>query len=165
MDKIDLVLAQWQQARPDLDCRSMAVIGRLARLVTHLERPLAANFAAFGLKDGEFDVLATLRRHGAPYQLTPTALYTSLLLTSGAISKRLDRLETAGLIGRHPDPADRRGTLIRLTEQGLAVTDAALAAHVALQDTLLATLDDAEQADLARLLGKWLQHFPGETPS
>ncbi|WP_239690849.1 MarR family winged helix-turn-helix transcriptional regulator [Chromobacterium sphagni] len=163
MDKIDLILAQWRQARPDLDCASMAVIGRLGRLVSHLEKTLADNFARFGLKDGEFDVLATLRRAGDDGQLSPTELYTSLLLTSGAISKRLDRLEAAGWVLRQPHPDDRRAMRVQLTASGRALVDQALEAHLATQEAALAALAPEQRAQLAALLKQWLQGFPGET--
>lgn len=162
MDKIDTIISQWRRERPDLDSASIGVIGRLARLVTHVERALADNFARFGLKDGEFDVLATLRRAGAPYQLSPTMLYTTLLLTSGAVSKRLDRLESAGWVERLPDPKDRRGMLIRLSPAGLELIERAMSTHIATQDTALAALAAPQREQLAALLSQWLQSFPGE---
>lgn len=162
MDKIDTIISQWRRERPDLDSASIGIIGRLARLVTHVERALADNFARFGLKDGEFDVLATLRRAGAPYQLSPTMLYTTLLLTSGAISKRLDRLENAGWVERLPDPNDRRGMLIRLSPAGLELIEQAMSAHIATQEAALSALAEPQREQLAALLSQWLQSFPGE---
>ncbi|POZ63211.1 MarR family winged helix-turn-helix transcriptional regulator [Chromobacterium alticapitis] len=164
MDKIDLILGQWRQARPDLDCSGMAVVGRLGRLLIHLQKRLADNFERFGLKDGEFDVLATLRRADGGDGLCPTDLYTSLLLTSGAVSKRLDRLEAAGWLTRHPDPTDRRALRIRLTDAGLALTDRALEGHVAAMEDALAPLAPEQRAQLAALLKHWLLAQPGETP-
>ncbi|UTH75508.1 MarR family winged helix-turn-helix transcriptional regulator [Chromobacterium sp. IIBBL 290-4] len=163
MDKLDSILEQWRQARPDVDCTAMAVVGRLGRLVIHLQNQLAGNFAAFGLKDGEFDVLATLRRAGGADGLCPTDLYTSLMLTSGAVSKRLDRLEAAGWVSRQPNPDDRRALRIHLTPAGLALIDRALEGHVAAMEDALAPLAPEQRAQLASLLKHWLQGFPGES--
>jgi DNA-binding MarR family transcriptional regulator len=104
-----LILEQWSRERPDLDVSAMGVIGRISRLSRHFERGLAEIFSSFGLGGGEFDVLATLRRAGEPYRLTPTELSKSLMVSSGSMTNRLDRLERAGFITRLPDPSDRRG--------------------------------------------------------
>lgn len=151
-DRVDDILAQWRRERPDLDPSPMGVIGRISRAERSLGRALEALFATFGLNRGEFDVLATLRRSGPPYRLTPTALFTELMLSSGAMTNRLDRLEQAGLIERTPDPADRRGTLVGLTPQGRELVDAAVAAHLANEQHLLHALSPAEQEQLAQLL-------------
>lgn len=133
----------------------MAVIGRLNEAASLISRErLAPLFARFGLQQGEFDVLATLRRSGTPYALTPTDLYEATMVTSGAMTARLDRLERAGLIERAPHPSDRRGVVVRLTEKGLALTDEALAAHVANEHEILAGLTAPERETLASLLGK-----------
>jgi DNA-binding MarR family transcriptional regulator len=108
------------------------------------------------LNSGEFDVLASLRRSGTPYQLTPTELFRTLMLSSGAMTNRLDRLEHAGLIVRLPDPSDRRGTLVGLTARGREIADVAVTAHVANEHRLLDTLSAEEQAQLAQLLRKLL---------
>lgn len=155
-DHVDAILAQWRRERPDLDPAPMGVIGRIRRIERLLGRALDATFAQFGLNSGEFDVLATLRRSGAPYQLTPTALFTSLMLSSGAMTNRLDRLEQAGLIARAPDPSDRRGTLVGLTPRGLELIDAAVAAHLANEARLLAALLPGERDQLAGLLRRLL---------
>ncbi|TIM67601.1 MAG: MarR family transcriptional regulator, partial [Mesorhizobium sp.] len=115
---------------------------------------LAPLFARFGLQSGEFDVLATLRRSGSPYALTPTALYEATMVTSGAMTNRLDRLEKSGLIMRGPHPNDRRGVVVQLTEKGLALVDEAVAAHVANEHEILSGLTRTEQDTLARLLEK-----------
>lgn len=133
----------------------MAVLGRLNEAASLIARDrLAPLFARFGLQSGEFDVLATLRRSGSPYALTPTALYEATMVTSGAMTNRLDRLETSGLILRAPHPNDRRGLVVRLTEKGLALIDEAVSAHVANEHKILAGLTGAEQQTLARLLEK-----------
>lgn len=133
----------------------MAVLGRLNEASSLIARErLAPLFASYGLQSGEFDVLATLRRSGSPYALTPTALYEATMVTSGAMTNRLDRLETSGLIMRAPHPSDRRGIVVRLTEKGLALIDEAVAAHVANEHEVLAGLTRDEQETLSRLLEK-----------
>jgi DNA-binding MarR family transcriptional regulator len=151
-DHVDNILAQWQRERPDLDPTPMGVIGRISRAARTLGRALDTTFAGFGLNSGEFDVLATLRRAGPPYRLTPTALFTDLMLSSGAMTNRLDRLEQAGLIARTPDPSDRRGTLVGLTPRGQELVDAVVTAHVANEHHLLAALSSVEREQLAQLL-------------
>lgn len=151
-DHVDLILAQWQRERPDLDPSPMGVIGRIARLSLILGRALEDTFAEYGLSRGEFDVLATLLRSGPPYALTPTMLFRDLMLSSGAMTNRLDRLERAGLVQRTPDPSDRRGTLIGLTSTGQERVSQALVAHVANETRLLAGLSPAQRTQLATLL-------------
>jgi DNA-binding MarR family transcriptional regulator len=111
-------------------------------------------FARFGLSLGDFDVLATLRRAGEPYQLTPGALLEAMMVTSGAVTKRVDRLEQAGLVARAPDPTDRRGVLVGLTAEGIELVDRVVEEHVANEHHLLAGLTDGERERLARLLRK-----------
>ncbi|KRB21406.1 MULTISPECIES: MarR family winged helix-turn-helix transcriptional regulator [Mesorhizobium] len=155
MDRAAKAIEQWKRERPDLNVSPMAVLGRLNEASSLIARDrLAPLFARFGLQAGEFDVLATLRRSGAPYALTPTALYEATMVTSGAMTNRLDRLEKAGLILRGPHPNDRRGIVVQLTGKGLALIDEALTAHVANEHEILADLSDAEREMLARLLGK-----------
>ena len=155
MDRAAKALEQWRRERPDLDVSPMGVIGRLNEVSALIARDrLAPVFARFGLQAGEFDVLATLRRSGAPYALTPTELYEATMVTSGAMTARLDRLEKAGLIQRAPHPSDRRGIVVQLTAKGLALVDEALAAHVANEHAILAGLTAAERETLANLLAK-----------
>ena len=155
MDRAAKAIEQWARERPDLDVTPMLVLGRLNEASSLIARErLAPLFARFGLQAGEFDVLATLRRSGQPYALTPTALYEATMVTSGAMTNRLDRLEKAGLILRGPHPNDRRGIVVQLTEQGLALIDEALTAHVANEHEILAGLTQAERETLALLLGK-----------
>jgi len=133
----------------------MALIGRLSEASQAISRDrLAPLFASFGLQRGEFDVLATLRRSGAPYALTPTALYEATMVTSGAMTARLDRLEKAGLIARAPHPADRRGVLVRLTGKGRKLIDEAVTAHVENERRILSGLTAKEQETLIELLEK-----------
>jgi DNA-binding MarR family transcriptional regulator len=133
----------------------MALIGRLSEASQAISRDrLAPLFASFGLQRGEFDVLATLRRSGAPYALTPTALYEATMVTSGAMTARLDRLEKAGLIARAPHPADRRVVLVRLTGKGRELIDEAVTAHVENERRILSGLTAKEQETLIELLEK-----------
>ena len=155
-DFIDGILSQWKRERPDLDTSPMAVIGRVGRLQSHLDRLLAAVFEQFGLGRGEFDVLATLRRSGEPFRLNPKALTERLMLSPAAMTNRLDNLERAGLIRRMPDPEDRRGLLIELTRDGRRVIDQAMSAHVENEERILAALTKQERRDLAALLRKLL---------
>jgi DNA-binding MarR family transcriptional regulator len=133
----------------------MAVIGRISEASNLIARDrLIPLFAQFGLQRGEFDVLATLRRSGAPYALTPTALYEATMVTSGAMTNRLDRLEESGLIARSPHPDDRRGVVVQLTEKGRTMIDAAVTAHVDNERRILAGLTAEEQDMLIALLEK-----------
>ena len=158
MDRAAKAIEQWQRERPDLDVSPMAVIGRLSEAASLIARErLAPLFARFGLQQGEFDVLATLRRSGVPYALTPTELYEATMVTSGAMTARLDRLEKAGLIRRGPHPSDRRGIVVQLTDKGLALTDEALAAHVANEHQILAGLTSEDRETLAKLLEKLIR--------
>lgn len=146
---------EWQRERPDIDANVMALVGRLLQATHLLERnwflPLAAQFE---LHQGEFDVIATLRRSGNPYAMTPTDLHEGLMLSSGAMTSRLDRLERKGLIERVPSPNDRRSTLVRLTPAGLALIDKLLPLHVANEQQAMASLTHKEQAQLDGLLAK-----------
>ncbi|NJN58712.1 MAG: MarR family transcriptional regulator [Leptolyngbyaceae cyanobacterium SL_5_9] len=158
-DQVDVILAQWQRERPDLDVFPMGIVGRFGRLTKYLERSLQQVFSEFDLHAGEFDVLATLRRSGQPYQLSPTALFNTLMISSGTMTHRIDRLEKADLVQRIPDPGDRRGTLIQLTAKGFSVIEAALEAHVANMHRFLSSLEQAEQQSLTQLLRKLLIAF------
>jgi DNA-binding MarR family transcriptional regulator len=155
-DAVDDIIDQWRRERPDLEVSPMGVIGRLGRLNAIGERRIAAGFAAHGLNLGEFDVLATLRRAGAPYRLTPTQLTRTLMLSSGAMTNRIDRLEESGLVERRDDPDDRRGILVGLTRAGRERIDAAVTDHVANEAGLLSALTKSEQLELSALLRKLL---------
>lgn len=161
-DRAASASAQWRQERADIDPFPMEVLGRLAEAAQVIARDrLNPVFARHGLQAGEFDVLATLRRSGAPFALTPTALYEAAMISSGGMTNRIDRLERAGLIVRHPNPADRRGTLVGLTEAGLALIDSLIASHVETERAVLAALEPAEQEELNRLLAKLLAGVTG----
>jgi DNA-binding MarR family transcriptional regulator len=151
-DGVDRIVEQWSRERPELDTTAMAVFGRVYRLARLSGEQVERVYAEHGIGRPEFDVLATLRRSGPPYQLSPGSLAASMMLSSGGTTARIDRLEKVGLVRRSPDPGDRRALLVGLTERGRAVVDAAVAAGLARQQELLAHLSPAQQARLAGLL-------------
>jgi DNA-binding MarR family transcriptional regulator len=153
-DGVDLILEQWRRERPELDHSPIGVIGRISRLARELEQRLEPVYGEHGLEPGWHDVLATLRRSGPPFRLRPTDLTNASMLTSSGTTKRLDRLEQAGLIERSPDPDDRRGTLITLTDAGRELIDALTVAHLANERRILSGLSADEQRRLADLLRK-----------
>lgn len=153
-DGVDLILEQWRRERPELDASPIGVIGRVSRLARELEQRLEPVYREHGLEAGWYDVLATLRRAGPPYRMRPTEFTGALMLTSSGTTKRLDRLEQAGLIKRTPDPGDRRGTLITLTAAGRRLVDGVTAAHLENEHRLLGALTDADRRHLADLLRK-----------
>ncbi|WP_029012598.1 MarR family winged helix-turn-helix transcriptional regulator [Niveispirillum irakense] len=156
-DRAGMVAEQWRRERPDIDPFPMVLVGRIVEAAHLIVRDrLTPFFAGHGLQYGEFDVLATLRRAGAPYRLTPTALADTAMISSGGMTGRLDRLEKAGLIERQPHPADRRGVMVCLTPAGLALMEKILEPHVANEKALLSPLEGEEQATLERLLAKLL---------
>ena len=165
-DAVDVILEQWKRERPDLDLRAMGIFGRLGRAAAIGEKGVAEGLARHRLNIGEFDVLAALRRSGPPYRLSPTELTRALMLSSGAMTNRLDRLEGAGLVERLSDPDDRRALKIALTRLGIVRIDAAMTDHVAHEARLLAPLSFADQKQLIQLLRKllagWEQVDQGE---
>lgn len=157
MDRAQKAADQWARERPDLDTQAMVLLGRLSEAALVIARDrLNPTFVDFGLQPGEFDVLATLRRSGEPYALTPTDLYEAAMISSGSMTNRIDRLEKASLVARRPNPADKRGTLVALTPAGLALIDQAVSAHVANQQAAVASLDAREREQLSALLEKLL---------
>ena len=156
-DHVDQVLAQWAAVRPDLDTSPMGVIGRLSRLSRLIEGELNGPFAAHGLDQSSFDVLATLRRNDRP--LTPADLMRSSMVTSGAVSQRLDRLATRGLVTRTPSATDRRVVHVTLTDEGRELIDRALPDHVANEHRLLAALSPEERDTLAAALRHLLENL------
>ncbi|BCP53896.1 transcriptional regulator [Kaistia sp. 32K] len=156
MDHVDEILQQWQRERPDLDVGPMGLIGRLGRVAHYLTREMEKTFAEFGLTGASFDVLATLRRAGPPYSLTPGDLLSTMMITSGTLTNRIDQLEKAGLVARAPSAGDRRVVIISLTERGFATIEATVTAHVATQKRLVSVLSDEERARLDGELRKFL---------
>ncbi|MFJ9442674.1 MarR family winged helix-turn-helix transcriptional regulator [Kitasatospora sp. NPDC101235] len=155
-DTVDDIVEQWARARPDLDAGPMALIGRLRRLNVRVDNALREYFTTRGLDSSEFDVLATLRRSGEPYELNARALLKSAMVTSGAITNRVDRLSAKGLVERNPCPTDRRAVLVRLTPAGKELIDGALAGHVHNEERILSALDADERTQLDALLRKLL---------
>jgi DNA-binding MarR family transcriptional regulator len=151
-DHVDELLAQWRRERPDLDVAPLGVYGRLFRVVQLSDDELAKGLAKYGLQQGWFDLLAALRRAGTPYELNPTSLMRATLLSSSGMTKRLDRIEEAGLIERRPDPNDRRGTLVRLTRRGKNIIDRAVETHLDNEERLLGVLTAGERRTLDRVL-------------
>ncbi|WP_433087903.1 MarR family winged helix-turn-helix transcriptional regulator [Dactylosporangium sp. CA-052675] len=155
-DDVDRIIEQWRRERPDLDLDAMATFGRLGRLYGLLGRAVDATFAAHGLQRGEYDVLAALRRAGAPYELIPSALADTLMLSRAGMTNRLDRLEEAGLVERRANRDDRRSLRVALTPEGLRLVDAVTTEHVANESRLLAALTPAERAALDGIARKLL---------
>jgi len=156
MDQIDNILAQWKRERPDLDVSPMGLVGRLGRISRHLSDEMEKTFAAHGLNGASFDVLATLRRSGLPYRLSPGELMATMMVTSGTTTNRIDKLEKAGMVERIHNPKDGRSVIIALTDKGFAIIDAALAAHVETQARLVSRLSGQERAALDALLARFL---------
>lgn len=155
-DPVDAIIEQWARVRPDLDTAAMAVFGRISRLARAMGDRMEKAYARYGISRGEFDVLATLRRSGEPYTLSPRQLSGTLMLTTGGMTGRLDKLERAGLLRRSPDPHDRRGLQVTLTAEGLRLIDEAVAAGLAEQTRALSALDGERAAQLSALLRELL---------
>lgn len=162
-DRVARIQAEWTRERPDLDVTPQGVIGRLHRLAGYLTDELVAVYRKHGLAEGDFDVLATLRRAGAPYERSAGELAEWTMITTGGMTKRLDRLEDAGLITRRTSAADARGRIVTLSKRGRSVIDAAFAEHMANERRLLDMVDEADRGVLQAILTGWLAHF--EAPS
>ncbi|MFD4657783.1 MarR family winged helix-turn-helix transcriptional regulator [Kitasatospora sp. NPDC058444] len=158
-DHVARIQAAWRRERPDLDVSPLGVIGRLHRLADRLTAELVLVYQRFGLGEGEFDVLAALRRAGAPYERAPGELAAHTMVTTGAMTKRIDRLERAGLVTRRPAVDDRRGRVVALTDAGLRLIDEAFTAHLRNEHRLLAHLSPEEAAALRGLLTAWQQRL------
>jgi DNA-binding MarR family transcriptional regulator len=159
MDHVDKILQQWQRERPDLDIAPMGLLGRLGRLHAHLMRETEAVLATHGLSRASFDVMATLRRSGPPYRLSPGDLLSATMVTSGTMTNRIDQLEKQHLVERIANPGDGRSVLIGLTDKGFSLIDKAVTAHVENQHRLTAMLDQGEFKALNTLLGEYLAAF------
>lgn len=162
MNKVKQAIAQWRRETPELDLLPMEVIGHLKTTQLIVRGSLESFFRNHGLQLGEFDVLATLRRSGAPYALCPTELFEALMVSSGGMTNRLDRLEKSGWIARTPNPEDRRGILVSLTDKGLALMDRIVPLHVGNEARMLAALSREEQEALNELLAKLLDGLDEE---
>lgn len=153
-DHVDRLRQQWARELPDLNTEPMAILGRARRLANLVSPSIAETFAGFGLDRGEFDVIGTLRRSGPPYKLTPTEMYTLLMLSSGGLTHRLDRLEKAGLIRREKSERDGRSVAVVLTEAGFALAESAFRADMGNEIKFLQGLSTGERDALAGLLRK-----------
>lgn len=151
-DEVDRIVAAWGRERPDLDTAPLEVLSRVTRLARHLDLARRGAFARHGLETWAFDVLSALRRAGAPYRLSPGALLTQTLVTSGTMTNRIDRLVEHGLVRREPSPEDHRGVLVELTPTGLEQVDTALADLLESERRLLRDLPDEDRQTLANLL-------------
>ncbi|MBY8916087.1 MarR family transcriptional regulator [Nitratireductor rhodophyticola] len=157
-DHVDRLRAQWARELPDLDTSPMSILGRIYRLSMLVRPGIEETFAAFDLDRGEFDVIATLRRAGPPYRLTPTELYKSLMITSGGLTHRLKRLEKAGLVERIPSPEDGRSMIVGLTGTGIKRAEEAFRADMESELALFASMPAARRELLAELLRELTQN-------
>jgi DNA-binding MarR family transcriptional regulator len=161
-DEVDRLVAAWRAERPDLDVEPLHVLSRVSRLARHLDRARRAVFAAHDIESWEFDVLTALRRAGEPYQLSPGQLLRATLVTSGTMTNRIDRLQAAGLVQRHPEPQDKRGVLVRLTAAGKTRVDAAFTDLLNREHELLSGLSATERDNLTVLLRSLLIPFDAD---
>lgn len=160
-DDVDEIVDAWRRERPDLDPEALHVFSRLSRLARRLDLDRATAFARHDLDGWEFDVLSALRRAGAPYELSPGQLVQQTLVTSGTMTNRVDRLVRRGWVERQPSPTDRRGVLVRLTDDGRTTVDAAMADLLERERDLLVDLDAPQQRDLVGHLRRLLAPFEG----
>ncbi|MFI9550044.1 MarR family winged helix-turn-helix transcriptional regulator [Nonomuraea endophytica] len=163
-DAVDAVLEQWRRERPDIDIWPVGIVGRLMRLSRMWDMSIKEVLAKHGLEPGEFDVLSTLRRSGEPYELTAGTFLKVSLVTTGAITLRVDKMQDKGLVTRVRDTADRRSVKIRLTPLGLEVIDRVLPEHIANQARLLRSLDEGHRDQFAAIMSGLLQSY-GDAPS
>jgi DNA-binding MarR family transcriptional regulator len=163
-DAVDRIVEQWSEVRPELDVSPMSAIGRISRLSRLIDRRLAENFQAHGVENWMYDVLATLRRSGAPFQLSPTELVAHTMVTTGAMTNRIDRLQERGLVERSHSTTDRRRVVVQLTETGLDLVDAVAESHYRFEAQLLTPLTANQQANLVNNLRRlllYLDDVPG----
>lgn len=158
-DRASVAVAQWAVEFPDWDLRPMEALGRLGETATVIDgKHLSPLFAEYGLQRGEFDVLAALRRSGAPFELTPSRLFEITMSSSGGMTARLDRLEKMGHVERRPNPDDRRGVLVRLTTSAAKLIETVTPEHLANEAKLTGCLTATELAQFSALLKKLLRH-------
>ena len=155
-DAVDAIVAEWRRERPDLDPTAKHLTGRLIRLAALFQAAYARAFAPLGLNEGDYGVLAALRRAGAPHQLTPSDLARHQMMTSGGMTAAVDRLERKGLVTRHPNPNDRRGSLVGLTDDGRKLIDRAMELQAEIESRLVQALDASERSALEQVLRKLL---------
>ena len=166
MDRVDSILGEWDQRRPDLDTSALAVVSRILRAARLLQAELDSIAASYGLShQGDLDALTELYRADQTRGLTPTELADALLLTGGGMTVRLHRLQKAGLVDRHPNPQDRRGVLVRLTPTGISLVEHGLPTVVGAQTSCVDTLKPAERRRLADLLRTVLEGLGDKPPA
>jgi DNA-binding MarR family transcriptional regulator len=151
-DRVDELMAQWHRERPDLPTQAMGIFGRFGRLLTLMEEKISAPFARHGLQGGDFDMLATLRRSGEPFELKPSEMAEALMVSRPGITGRLDRLESAGLVRRIHDATDRRSLRVRLTPEGHRLIDELIAEHADNEERLLEVLSPSQRDKLDQIL-------------
>lgn len=149
-DAVDAILSQWRSERPELDASAKAITGRIVRLADLFRRRFNEAFSELGLKEGDYGLLAALRRSGVPYSLTPTELARTQMISSGGMTFVIDRLERQGLVARAPNPRDRRGSLVRLTAKGVRTVERAMELHVRAEQELTAGLSTTQKDQLVR---------------
>lgn len=160
MDHVDKIQEQWQRELPDVDLSAQSVIARIHRLANYLTKELTTCYAKYGLSEGEFDILCTIRREGEPFEIRPADIAKTTMVTTGGTTKRLDRLERAGLVERISNPAkDGRSKLVRLTPRGKSLIDEAFVAHMDNEQRLVSTLKTQDKKELERILKGWLRSF------
>ena len=156
MDRVDKIIQQWHRERPDLNVESMEIIGRIKQLSQHLSREMEKTFSIYGLNGPSFDVLATLRRSGEPYALSPSDLMNSTMVTSGTMTNRINQLVKVGLVERRLNPQDARSFVISLTKEGHALIDRVLNEHVKTQTQLTSLLTEEDKKTFNSILRKFL---------
>ena len=161
MDEVDRIVAAWRRERPDLDVSPMEILSRVSRLARQLDLARKSSFSDYGIEGWAFDVLSALRRAGEPYQLSPSTLLQETLVTSGTMTNRFDRLVARGWVDRRPDPGDRRGVLVQLSDSGRATVDSALADLLVKEREILSGLTPAGSRKLAALLRELSTGFDG----
>ncbi|CAM3239256.1 MarR family winged helix-turn-helix transcriptional regulator [Vibrio neptunius] len=159
MDAIDRVVEQWAKEKPELDTEPMAIMGRLLRIAKHMETEVTQLHKRYDLKLGEFDVLATLRRSGSPFRLTPSELIDSMMLTSGAMTNRLDKLESKRLIAREHSKQDRRSVTVQLTDEGFTLIDKIIEEHAQVQHKLVKGMNSNQKRQINQILKGWQTQF------
>ena len=167
-DAVDLIIGQWARERPELDVSPIGIIGRISRLAGRLDDAIRDGLRDHGIQPDEYDVLATLRRSGDPYELCPRDLLASMMVSSATMTRRLDKLEQRGLVQRRPDPDDRRSVLVSLTPAGRELVDRAADAHVANELSIVGGLSPDERrtlTELLRRLGQCLDRREAERTS
>lgn len=161
-DHVARIQAEWARERPDVDVSPQGIIGRLHRLADRLTGELVAVYSRYGLTEGDFDVLAALRRAGSPFERAPGELARFTMVTTGAMTKRVDRLDEAGLVTRRASADDGRGKVVALTPAGLDLIDAAFTEHMANEHRLVGALEPADRARLESILTDWLARLDEE---